>query len=138
LLLIAGGIALGRLIERSGLVATLSSSMDWAAVPVAVRITGLVFASALFSALMSNTATAVMLIPLATSLIPASSTPVLVAIGASFGIPFVISTPPNAMVYGEGGVSAHDLLRVGLPLMVLGCLLVGLTGPGVLAALGLR
>lgn len=78
-----------------------------------------------------------MLIPVASSLDPAPSTAILIAIAASFGIPFVISTPPNAMVYGEGGVRSGDLFSPGLVLMVLGCLLVSLTGPFVLNMIGI-
>ncbi len=65
------------------------------------------------------------------------STAILVAITASFGIAFVISTPPNAMVYGEGGIKSSDLLSPGIILMVLGCLLVALTGPFVLKLIGI-
>ncbi|MDX6269072.1 MAG: hypothetical protein QOD28_295 [Acidobacteriota bacterium] len=36
------------------------------------------------------------------------------------------------MVYGEGGTKSSDLLLPGLMLMILGWLLVGLTGPYVL------
>ncbi len=70
-------------------------------------------ASALLSALMSNTAAVTMLIPLAAGVAPAPSTAILVAISASLGIPFVISTPPNAMVYGEGGIAFYDLSGTG-------------------------
>jgi sodium-dependent dicarboxylate transporter 2/3/5 len=67
---------------------------------------------------------------------PAASTPILVALGCSFGIPFVISTPPNAMAAGEG-LDSTELLRLGLPLMLAGCLLVSLTGATVLRLFGL-
>jgi len=40
------------------------------------------------------------------------------------------------MAYGEGGLSPRDLLRVGLPLMIVGSLLVGLVGPIILPWLG--
>jgi di/tricarboxylate transporter len=36
------------------------------------------------------------------------------------------------MGYGEGGIKSSDLLSTGLVLMLLGCLLVALTGPFVL------
>lgn len=76
--------------------------LAWTEVPQLGQILALTFASALLSALMSNTATVTMLIPLAANLDPNPSTAVLIAIAASLGAPFVISTPPNAMVYGEG------------------------------------
>jgi sodium-dependent dicarboxylate transporter 2/3/5 len=137
LLLIAGGISLGNLLQQSGVLKAAAASVPWDQVPHLALILMLCFASAFLSALMSNTATATMLIPLAASLDPSASTAILVAITASFGIPFVISTPPNAMVYGEGGIRSSDLLSTGLVLMVLGCLLVALTGPSVLRLIGI-
>ena len=83
------------------------------------------------SALMSNTATATMLIPLAYALDPSPATPVLVALGCSLGMPFAISTPPNALVYGEG-LKAGDLLLPGLVFMLLGCAFVAVAGPLIL------
>jgi sodium-dependent dicarboxylate transporter 2/3/5 len=109
-----------------------AGTVPWAEFPSFARLLGLCLASATLSALMSNTAAATLLIPLAGSIDPAPSTAILIAIAASMGIPFVISTPPNAMVYGEGGVKSTDLLLPGLVLMFLGCLLISLTGPAVL------
>lgn len=137
LILIAGGIALGRLVEHSGVVATALHGVDWSTWPQLAQAGVLVSLAALLAALMSNTGTAALLIPIAVQLFPSASMPILVAVGCSFGIPFVISTPPNAMVAGEGGVDSTDLLRVGLPLMVFGCLVVTLTGPWVLRLFGL-
>ncbi|AEI67746.1 SLC13 family permease [Corallococcus macrosporus] len=136
LLLIAGGIALGRLMEHSGLVARVLGSADLEGWPVPVQLGALVAAAAVLSALMSNTGTAALLIPLATQLHPAASTPVLVALGCSLGMPFVISTPPNAMAVGEG-LASSELMKLGVPLMLGGCLLVSLSGPAVLRLFGL-
>jgi sodium-dependent dicarboxylate transporter 2/3/5 len=137
LTLIAGGICLGRLVERSGVVATALGGMDWSAWPQVAQVGLLVALAAVLSALMSNTGTSALLIPISLQLFPSASIPVLVAVACSFGIPFVISTPPNAMVAGEGGVDSSDMLRVGMPLMVLGCLAITLTGPWVLRLFGL-
>ncbi|QDE98069.1 SLC13 family permease [Myxococcus xanthus] len=136
LLLIAGGIALGRLMEHSGLIARALARADLAGWPVPVQLGVLVAAAAVLSALMSNTGTAALLIPLATQLHPAASTPVLVALGCSLGMPFVISTPPNAMTVGEG-LASSELMKLGVPLMLGGCLLVSLSGPTVLRLFGL-
>jgi sodium-dependent dicarboxylate transporter 2/3/5 len=134
--LIAGGVSLGKLIESAGLLTPLSS-LDWHAWPQFIWLGGLVVASALMSALMSNTATAALLIPLGLSVQASPSVAIVIAIGASFGIPFAISTPPNAMAYGEGGLRSIDLLRVGACVMLLGCALVATTGLAVLRALGI-
>ncbi|MBC7900042.1 MAG: anion permease, partial [Saprospiraceae bacterium] len=137
LLLIAGGITLGRLLEQSGIVKEFSANVPFSEMNVTLSLFIICFASALLSAFMSNTATVVILIPLATAIIPAPSTAILVAISASFGIPFVVGTPPNAMVFGEGGVKFGDLFWPGLGLMVIGCLIVSLTGRAVLNFVGI-
>jgi len=79
----------------------------------------------------------VLLIPLASALVPQPSTAILIAISASFGMPFVISTPQNAMAHGEGGLRASDLLYLGLIEMVVGCAIVSLTGRAVLNFVGI-
>jgi sodium-dependent dicarboxylate transporter 2/3/5 len=137
LVLIAGGIGLGNLLEQSGLVRIAGTSMPWQELPHVVRLFTLCFASALLSALMSNTAAVTMLIPLAAGIDPAPSTAILIAVAASLGIPFVISTPPNAMIYGEGGITFSDLAFPGLILMIIGCVLVSTTGPFVLNLVGI-
>ena len=137
LLLIAGGITLGRLMEQTGLVRELSASIPFSDLNITLSLFVMCFASALLSAVMSNTATVVLLIPLATAIIPNPSTAILVAISASFGITFVISTPPNAMAFGEGGIKFGDLFWPGLLLMIIGCLVVSLTGQTVLNFMGI-
>lgn len=137
LLLIAGGIVLGRLAEQAGLPEIIATHVGASEVPLTVRITAFVLVAALMSAVMSNTASAAMLIPLSLGLDMPRSIAVLIAIGASFGVPFTISSPPNSMAFGEGGLSTRDLLRVGLPLMLVGCLLVALAGPPFLRWMGL-
>jgi sodium-dependent dicarboxylate transporter 2/3/5 len=86
---------------------------------------------------MSNTATATMLVPVAAQLDPASpALPILIALGASFGMPFAISTPPNAMVVGAG-LRGRELLVPGLTVMIGGSVLLALTGPAVLRWFGI-
>lgn len=126
--LIAGGISLGNLLESAGLIEFWASRLDWSAMPLTLQVFIVCFASALLSALMSNTATVTMLIPFAAAFVPQPSVAILIAVAASLGIPFVISTPINAMVHGEGGVRAKDFFVIGFPLMIAGCLLLALTG----------
>lgn len=137
LILIAGGITLGRLLEASGVVAAAAAGIAFEKLPSMFVLVILCLASAALSALMSNTATAVLMIPIAMALVPQPSTAVLVAVAASFGMPFAISTPPNAMAYGEGGLRTTDLLIPGFVIMIAGCILVGLTGAGILNMAGI-
>ena len=135
--LIAGGIAMGTLLDQGGLSKFAATAIPWAEIPHVTRLFMLCFTAAILSALMSNTASVTMLIPLAAGIEPGPSTAILIAIAASLGVPFVISTPPNAMIYGEGGITFSDLAVPGLILMFLGCILVTLTGPFVLNLLGI-
>jgi sodium-dependent dicarboxylate transporter 2/3/5 len=128
LILIAGGLALGRMLQETGTIQSLATAIEWGGMSSSIRIALLVGVAAAMSAVMSNTATATMIIPLAYAIDPVPATPVLVALGCSLGMPFAISTPPNALVYGEG-LKVSDLLIPGLVFMVLGCLLVVLLGP---------
>lgn len=137
LLLIAGGILLGRIAEHSGLMETMARGLAGSERPLVWTMTGFVLLAAVMGAVISNTASAALLIPLALGLGLPRSIAVMIALGTAFGVPFAISSPPNAMAYGEGGLRARDLLRVGLPLMILGALAVGLTGPFVLRLMGL-
>ena len=137
LLLIAGGLGMGRLLEQSGILATAASAIQWHQISHFVMLLGLCLASAFLSALMSNTATATILIPLAATISSEPSTIIIVAIAASLGIPFVISTPPNAMVYGEGGIESKDFMIPGLLIMIIGCVVISLTGPFILGLLGI-
>lgn len=135
LLLIAGGIVLGRVLESSGLLARAVDLAVAAELSATLALAVFIAAAAILSALMSNTATATVLVPLAMAAIPSTSTAILIAIACSLGAPFAISTPPNAMAFGAG-VRAKDLLLVGLPLMLVGCAIIATTGPAVLAVFG--
>lgn len=128
LILIAGGLGLGHLLQQSGAISAAAGAVDWSVMPSSVRVALLVGVAAFMSAVMSNTATATMIIPLAYAIDPSPATPILVALGCSLGMPFAISTPPNALVYGEG-LKASDLLLPGIVFMVLGCTLIAIAGP---------
>jgi solute carrier family 13 (sodium-dependent dicarboxylate transporter), member 2/3/5 len=135
--LIAGGIGLGALLDHAGLAKFAGAAITWQEIPYTVRLLLLCLTAAFLSALMSNTASVTMLIPIAAAIDTTPSTAILIAISASLGTPFVISTPPNAMIYGEGGITFADLAIPGLILMILGCVLVSLTGPFVLNLAGI-
>lgn len=132
LLLIAGGITLGRLLETSGIFNAAAESNLWTDLATPLRYALLLSTAAILSALMSNTATATLLVPLAAHALPGAEAPVLIAIACSLGMPFSISTPPNAIVASEGSVKNKDLLLLGGPLMVFGLLWIVLSGPGFL------
>jgi solute carrier family 13 (sodium-dependent dicarboxylate transporter), member 2/3/5 len=136
LILIAGGLTLGQLFEDSGLAKGVAGAVAWGALSPTIFILCLVVACAAISAVASNTAAAAMLIQIAIGIAPSAQTAVLVALGASMGVPFVISTPPNAIAYGEGGLRPRDFLVPGMILMVVGCVMLAALGPWALRLAG--
>lgn len=131
LLLIAGGLAAGRLLQETEVISTAAALVDWQQMPQTLRMLVLVSIAAGLSAVMSNTATATMLIPLAYAIEPAPATCIMVALGCSLGMCFIISTPANALVAGEG-VRSSDLLFPGLIVLAVGLALVLIATPLVL------
>lgn len=138
LVLVGGSITLGRIVQETGLLTLMSSRVDLTDVSPAGRTAVLVLLAASVSAFLSNTATATLLVPLAATFDPSPATTVLVAIGSSLGMPFIVSTPPNAMAFGEGGLRPSDMLLPGLLLMFVAGIVVALTGPWVLGLVGVR
>lgn len=78
----------------------------------------------LFSQLISNTATALVMIPIAVSAaaqVDISARPVLMSLCVGAAVAFLtpVATPPNLMVMGPAGYRFGDYWRLGLPLVVL-------------------
>jgi solute carrier family 13 (sodium-dependent dicarboxylate transporter), member 2/3/5 len=137
LILIAGGLILGELVDRSGLANNFASIVAWHKVSKFSMIIGFVLATAVLSAIASNTAAAALTIPIALSVNPSPALAIILAMGASMGAPFIISTPPNAMAFGEGGLKPIHFLIPGSILMLIGCLLISATGQRVLQVVGI-
>ena len=137
MMLVAGGLGMGQLLDQAGLQRWIADQVATAALPATAVLAVLLTATAILAALMSNTAAAILLVPLAMAIDPRPPQwAVLVALAASFGMPFVISTPPNAMAVGRG-VPSVDLLRVGGALMIAGVIVLAVTGPWVLGWIGI-
>ena len=71
--------------------------------------------------MISNTATAALLLPISASLATSMGiNPVLfmapVAIATSYGFIMPVGTPPNAIVYSSGYISMAKMARAGIPL----------------------
>ena len=85
---------------------------------------GIYFTTSLMTMFISNTATAVLLAPIAlrsAEQLGVSPTPFLfaVAVGASMCFASPFSTPPNALVMPAGQYTFMDYVKVGLPLQVI-------------------
>lgn len=125
-LLVAGMIPMSTAITTSGageMVASVLVKAVGDAGPIAL-LTALFALTAFFGQLISNTATALVVIPIAVSAaaqLQISARPVLmsvcVAAAASFMTP--VATPANMMVMGPGGYRFGDYWKLGTPLMAL-------------------
>ncbi|TWT48433.1 SLC13 family permease [Botrimarina hoheduenensis] len=126
LLLITGGLSLGVAMEKTGLATWAVSQLPLEGlVPLALAI-GFGYVAVVMSNLMSNTATANLVVPISIAVLTATAgsdvrLAAAVALSASTAMCLPISTPPNAIVYGSGHVTTRDLIGGGL--------LVGLLGP---------
>lgn len=132
--LVAGGIAIGIGLDKTGLAEALAHSIDYESLtPYAVVIT-LSIVCWLMANFMSNTATANLLMPIAAAI--GTSMPSLVTIGglqgllvvvafsASLGMILPVSTPPNSLAYSTGLIESRDMAKIGLIMGVIGLLMV--------------
>ncbi len=128
LLLIAGGLSLGVAISDTGLAEWIVAQLPTEGLgPIAIAM-GMAYLATALSNLMSNTAAANVILPLALALLGASQSHFIIpiALAASAAMCLPISTPPNAIVYGTGQLKTADLFGAGLvlgliaPLVVIG------------------
>jgi sodium-dependent dicarboxylate transporter 2/3/5 len=129
LILIAGGLLLGSLLDQAGVLERLSAGIQSQGFAPQAQLGVIVLLAAVGSAVSSNTATSILLIPIALKIAPESpaAAAIAVAAGCSLGVPFTISTPANALIAGRYAVGNKDLGKIGLPLMVGGCVAVAFT-----------
>ena len=134
LLLVAGGLALGIAMKRSGLSDLLVTQIPFAALSVGVVAVLLIFFPVLISNFMSNTSAANLLIPIVTSIsvIAPRSGALIVAFATSLAMSLPISTPPNAIAFSTRAVNTREMARVGTIISLIGALLMF----GVFAMLG--
>ncbi len=132
LFMVAGGIALGVAIDITDLgsiiVGFLPSSGSFE-----MLVCILVVVGAILGTVMSNTATAGLLIPIIVSLsLPTNQLLVLVlaiTLNCSTAMILPISTPPNAIAFGSGVIAAKDISRMGLLMNLLGMAIAVTIGP---------
>lgn len=128
--LIAGGIALGLALERTGLAQKLVTHIPFETFsPLLVVFFASVFALVMAN-FMSHTATANLLLPIVAAL--ATSLPglqpyggeqmflITVTFSCSLAMVLPISTPPNALAYGLGIVKTKDMAIIGIIVGIVG------------------
>ncbi len=132
--LVAGGIAIGIGLDKTGLAAALAHAIDYEALsPVAVVIT-MSIVCWLMANFMSNTATANLLMPIAAAIGASMESLssmgglqgllVVVAFSASLGMILPVSTPPNSLAYSTGLIESKDMAKTGVIIGVIGLIIV--------------
>jgi sodium-dependent dicarboxylate transporter 2/3/5 len=130
-LLFGGGLALGSMAFSTGLAASVGQAVTaWVPShhPLPFTILFTCFAAGL-SELTSNTASASMVVPIAIAVSRAAGiSPIEPALGATLGasVCFMlpISTPPNAIAYSSGHVPIGTMIRYGVGLSVVACVVI--------------
>ena len=126
IVLIAAMLPMSVALEKTGasaLVARMLADGLGQASPYAL-LAGVYFTTSLLTRFISNTATAVLMSPIALTsamAIGVSPYPMLFAVtlGASMCFASPFSTPPNALVMQAGGYTFMDYIKVGLPLQII-------------------
>lgn len=127
LLLFGSGLSLGTAIFASGLGEIIASYLlaVTAGNPFILIVLILIIATILLTAFASNTATAVILMPI---ILPLASTlnlnvqtiAIVVALAASLDFIVPVGTPPDTIAYYSGYIRMKDMVKAGLPLTLIG------------------
>lgn len=123
LLLFGGGLSLSEGIRASGLDAWMGEQLGGLeGVPPWVMVLSVVLIITFLTEMTSNMATAALFLPIVATLgarwVEQGVTPALlmvpVALAASCAFMLPVATPPNALVFGGGGVAIRDMVRIGI------------------------
>ncbi len=126
IVLIAAMMPMSTALEKTGVSAWVSQTLvdSLGTMGPMVLLSGIYFTTSLMTMFISNTATAVLMAPIA--LVAAQQVGVspysflfAVTLGASMCFASPFSTPPNALVMKAGGYSFMDYVKVGLPLQII-------------------
>ncbi|OIR40548.1 transporter [Corynebacterium sp. NML140438] len=141
--LVSGGIALGTGVGATGLDDWLVGSVDWKVLGPMMILALLGLIGFAMANVISHSAAANLLVPLAVSLAVTLSEPspmliaVIVAIACSLGMSLPISTPPNAIAYATKEITIPQMAQVGLVMGTVATLLLIFVMPSVWTLMGL-
>ena len=125
LLLMGGGLCLGTVISESRLAEWIIDLLPVEGMPVFWLIVIFGSVACLMSSVISNTATANMVMPMILGLEITPLSPVLIGttFACSLAMPLPVSTPPNVMAFSSGQIKVGDMVTPGLVLTVIGVIL---------------
>ena len=136
--LVAGGFALGYLLQDTGLAKVLITAIPFGSMSVILVLVVAGFVCYFLSNFISNSATAALLIPILIVVAEGMADPaaannaafvamggtqamiIFIAVCASVAMLFPISTPPNAIAASTGLVDTKDMAKIGLIIGVVG------------------
>jgi len=129
LILMWGGLSLGKAMEVTHLIGYIEQ------LPIAdlhgfALAAAIVVLSVVLSTFMSNTATAIVIVPMVIALMQPGSPVqmvILTALACSFAMAMPVSTPPNAIAFATGKVPVSALIRSGAIVSII-CIAVLLLG----------
>ncbi len=141
--LVAGGIALGKGVADSGLDSWLIDLITWQSIGPSVIAFAFALVALMLSTVISNSASANLLVPIGVSLTMSGTVdldPIIVgfviAIGASLAMALPISTPPNAIAYSSGMIDTGSMARTGFIIGLVGLVLFLVISPLLWSAVG--
>lgn len=115
LFLVGGGMALSVALQKSGLSEMIAMTIPTENLSLPVTMIAFALIGLFLSNIMSNTATANILIPLVFLIPNIEYLPVVLAlaISVSSAMALPISTPPNALAYSSGKIDVRSMMKVG-------------------------
>jgi len=128
LLLMGGGLSLGGAIDSTGLASWLVDLIDHNAMGVIMVIVVFAAIAVVLSTFMSNTATASVMAPIVIivgiDLGATTSIMAAVALSCSMAMALPVSTPPNAIAYGQDIIDMKDMIISGIIVGVFGIIML--------------
>ncbi|VUD69120.1 Sodium-dependent dicarboxylate transporter SdcS [Thalassocella blandensis] len=132
LYIISGGLALGVALQLSGLGEVLVSILPLDLSPILI-LAFAAFAAGIMSTVMSNTATAGLVIPLVMSLDISNNMMLALvttlALMCSMAMALPVTTPPNAIAFSSRAINTRDMMLCGGIMTLLGFVILVLLGP---------
>ncbi len=131
ILLFGGGIALGKLIIKTGLAAYIGKKISALVSPemIILFIFILIVSMIFLTEISSNTATVITFVPILIGVLKELHVDLFypifgVIIAASYAFMLPIATPPNAIIYGSKLIPINKMAKVGLFMNIIGSVII--------------
>lgn len=115
LILMGGGLALGKAVAESGLDKWFVNSLGMGSLHPIALFAGFVLITVVLTNFISNTSAAALVIPLTAGLAGTGNSMIVgIALAASASMLLPVSTPPNAIAFGSGLLKVKDMFKTGI------------------------